>query len=205
MVSDSCICMYNQGTKMTPHNLMWGRASHPLQSVHDLLTGPGIKRRILVSAAVETPLDGFRHLTPLTDRRYPEKLGQRHLGMPRPTDGLVSLLISPLPSLFIIKPDSLTFQEMNTAELKRQFGLADDPRKPEVIPAAGAFPKLVRTITPGGHGVDSAQPGFPVSGLSASSHPHWQTLFRFSTAMSPTPSHSARCPSGCRFSFSACA
>ncbi|KAL8277483.1 hypothetical protein RQP46_010113 [Phenoliferia psychrophenolica] len=51
---------------------------------------------------------------------------------------------------------------LTTAELKRQFGLAADPRKPDIVPATGNFPKLVRTVTPGGHGVDSSQPGFPV-------------------------------------------
>lgn len=51
---------------------------------------------------------------------------------------------------------------VTTADLKHQFGLSKDPRALDVVPASGNFPKLVRTVTPGGHGVDSDQPGFPV-------------------------------------------
>ncbi|KAK4700318.1 uncharacterized protein P7C70_g5928, partial [Phenoliferia sp. Uapishka_3] len=50
----------------------------------------------------------------------------------------------------------------HAAALKHQFGLTKDPRALEIVPATNTFPKLVRTITPGGSGADSDQPGFPI-------------------------------------------
>ncbi|EPQ30541.1 uncharacterized protein PFL1_02066 [Pseudozyma flocculosa PF-1] len=45
--------------------------------------------------------------------------------------------------------------------LKAQFGLAEDPNAPAHITTSAGH-KLTRTITPGGHELDSTQPGFPV-------------------------------------------